>query len=46
MTILVINDNGVRGQVGASEEYVKSAEDIPALIKEYENAGIIVYGIQ
>jgi len=43
-TIWIEHDNGIKGQHGFSEEEISSEVEIDALIKSYEDCGIVVYG--
>lgn len=42
-TLVIENDNGIRGQHGFSDEKIFSESEIENVIKNYENHGITVY---
>ncbi len=43
MELIIVHDNGVKGQKGFTEEEIQSMEEIQSIIDAYKNLGITVY---
>ena len=41
--LIIVHDNGVKGQKGFTEEEIQSMEEIQSIIDAYKNLGITVY---
>ena len=46
MTVLVEDDNGVKGRRGVSEDTITTLEDLLPLIQKYIQAGSCVYKLE
>lgn len=45
MNLLIWHNNGEAGQIGYTEEYIQSIDELPQLIKDYKKYDMIVYRI-